>query len=173
MNTPKPDLRVVRTMPLQKPGKSKQDYGTPADFFMALSKRFGIPDVDLAATDDNTLCRHWITPEQNSLADACDWDAFVDAGSKLAFLNPPFGEILPWAKKCAETSERLPILFLIPASVGSNWWARYVHQCASLILFTRPRLSFDGKNPYPKDCALIGFRVSHAGPRYDCWNWKG
>ncbi len=139
----KPDLRLVRTMPEQKPGKSKQDYATPAAFMEALAHHFGeAPATDLAATEDNTKCVHYVTPEQNSLSSACEWDDYASYGS--AFLNPPFGTILPWAKKCSG-AEKLQIFFLVPASVGSVWWHKYVHDTASRVLFLRPRLEFDGQ----------------------------
>jgi phage N-6-adenine-methyltransferase len=169
----KPDLRLVRTMPAQKPGKSKQDYATPWAFVRALEARFDKIELDLAATKDNAKAPLYFTPEDDSLSK--DWDA---CDVKLAFLNPPFGSIAPWAKKCA-AQERLRILFLVPASVGSNWWAQHVHGKADLVLFVRPRLSFDGKNSFPKDCAVAAYNLhehnTRTAPlrltRYECWNW--
>jgi hypothetical protein len=70
----------------------------------------------------------------------------------LLFLNPPFADIAPWAAKCAaEARLGAEILFLVPASVGSEWFAEHVwkHACVYLL---RGRLCFDGKDPYPKDC---------------------
>lgn len=185
----KPDLRIVRPMPVQKPGSSKQDYETPLDFMLALTHRFGSLDIDLAATDENPKAPAWITPEVDSLS--LDWDML---GAKRAFLNPPFNQCNEFASKCAKT-ERLETLFLIPASVGTNWWAHQVHGTADLVLFLRPRLSFDGlpcsrkkgkvrtcghdasahaghfgkcsfcdcagfcKEPYVKDCALVAYNL--------------
>lgn len=171
-----PDLRLVRTMPAQKPGKSKQDYATPWPFIRALEARFGKIELDLAATKDNTKAPLWITPEQDSLS--MDWNAPNFTSARLAFLNPPFGSIAPWARKCAE-AERLRILFLVPASVGSNWWAQHVHGQADLVLFVRPRLSFDGKNSFPKDCAVAVYNfesvhmdvIGRSRTRYECWNY--
>lgn len=142
------DPRVARAMPRQKPGESKQDYETPADFLDALERRFGPIGLDLAATPANAKAPHFITPEQDSLGAACDWDAQAEALAELgepalAFLNPPFGRIEPWVQKCA-AARRLRILFLVPASVGSNWWAESVHGPADRVLLLRPRLEFDG-----------------------------
>lgn len=168
------DMRDVRTMPVQKPGKSKQDYSTPDDFMRALMRKFGVPTIDLAATHDNTRCARYISPIEDSPMQ--DWDKLARAShDRLAFLNPPFGNIRPWAKKCAEAS-LLEILFLVPASVGSNWWAEHVDECVqdetAMVYFLRPRLSFDGKNPYPKDCALVHYNASVNAERYGCWDWK-
>jgi len=139
--TKKPDLRLIRTMPEQKPGKSKQDYATPWSFIRALERRFGKIELDLAATKDNAKAPLWITPEQDSLSQ--DWDMTGGACAKLAFLNPPFNACADFARKCAR-AERLPILFLVPASVGSEWWAREVDGKADLVLFVRPRIEFEG-----------------------------
>lgn len=187
--TPKPDLRLVRTMPVQKPGKSKQDYATPWSFIRALEARFGKIELDLAATRENTKAPLFLTPEQDSLS--IDWDK---QDVKLAFLNPPFNLCGDFARKCARAA-RLPILFLVPASVGSEWWAREVDRQADLVLFVRPRIEFDGlpcarrrgkvqfcqhdahdhasghgkcrlcecvgfkKDPYPKDCAVAVYNL--------------
>lgn len=176
-DTLKPDLRLVRTMPAQKPGKSKQDYATPWAFVRALEARFGKIELDLAATKDNAKATLFVDPETDSLAPRTKWDLF---DVRLAFLNPPFGSIAPWAEKCVR-AERLRILFLVPASVGSNWWANHVHGQADLVLFVRPRLSFDGKNSFPKDCAVVCYNTrggvrtfdDNYVTRYECWNWIG
>ena len=86
----------------------------------------------------------------------------------LLFLNPEFSEIAPYSAKClAESKREAKSALLVPASTGSLWYAHHVHDKA-LVLFLRPRLSFDGKAPYPKDCllALHGER-----PGFETWDW--
>lgn len=39
--------------PIQKPGRSKQDYGTPWEFIRAVERRWGKLHVDLAAHSEN------------------------------------------------------------------------------------------------------------------------
>lgn len=149
-------------------GHSKQDYETPDDFMEAVVMRFGAPMWDLAATAENAKAPHFITPEENSLA--VTWrDRF-----RVCWLNPPFDNIAPWAKKCAafgappiELGYR--ILLLTPASVGSNWFRDHVHNKA-LVLAINGRLTFKGTDaPYPKDCILSVFGVA---PGFDVWNWR-
>ena len=179
-----------RKMPAQKPGKSKQDYGTPKVFLDAVKKRFNIARFcwDLAATAENAIDglgaeRCYFGPgrdrETDALASDCDWR---DAGVNL-WLNPPFADIAPWARKCAasawwesEKSKRGPgaadgrrIFFLVPAAVGSNWLAQHVDKKA-LVLLLNGRISFDGKNPYPKDCLLAVYGLK---PDYEVWRWAG
>lgn len=172
------------TMPKQKPGKSKQDYGTPADFLGAIQERFGFIDVDLAAHADNKKASRYLGPGSELGEDslAIPWEVIMPTIGATWFLNPPFGKITPWARKCAEITPALRtwsarLLFLVPAAVGSNWFAKYVHGTA-LVLVTSPRLQFDGCpiNPetgkvdgYIKDCMLCVFGET---PGFETWRWK-
>lgn len=141
------------TMPRQKPGRSKQDYGTPRDFIAAVERMYGPLGLDLAATKDNAKAPRFITPEEDSLT--VDWTA--RAGSELCWLNPPFSDIAPWVEKCAAESCR--IAMLVPASIGSEWFASHVHKKAGVVGI-RPRLTFEGcDDPYPKDCMLLLWRM--------------
>jgi phage N-6-adenine-methyltransferase len=157
-------------MPEQKPGRSRQDYCTPKEFIAAVENRFGQLTIDLAATARNTrVPNNYFSPKDDSLVQ--NWRNVRRVGVR-PFLNPPFGNIAPWAAKCLETapepSHTFSLYFLVPASVGSNWWFDYVHDKAH-VYFLSPRLSFDGKNSFPKDCALIAYGDE---PGYECWRWK-
>lgn len=155
-------------MPAQRPGRSKQDYSTPPEFIAAVEKQWGKLELDLAAREDNAKAQYYLTPEDDSLS--CAWHQ--DYGSVVRmWLNPPYADIGPWAAKCAET-RLVPggrIFFLVPASIGSNWFAEHVHGRA-LVLALSPRLTFEGcTTPYPKDCILA---VYGEGPGFDVWRWK-
>jgi phage N-6-adenine-methyltransferase len=157
--------RVTMTkMPAQKPGMSVQTYATPTDFMAAVELRFGEVEFDLAASSENAKAFRFFHEGHDSLKQ--DW-------TKLRgnlWLNPPFRDISPWAEKCSVSHlhELRQILFLTPASVGANWFRDHVHKKA-LVLALAPRLSFDGKNPYPKDCILSIYGVT---PGFDVWTWK-
>ena len=153
-------------MPQQKPGRSKQDYQTPADLMAAVVKRFGFLQCDLAATEETARCSRFISPEQDSLKTA--WD--ISTG-RYQWLNPPFADIAPWAEKCMKEAERGAwILLLTPASVGSEWFRKYIHRNA-LVLALNPRLTFVGETtPYPKDCMISVFCERMTG--FDVWRWK-
>lgn len=177
-------------------GASKQDYRTPVEFIDVVKRKFNIKRFafDLAATRDNAINGlagdKWIEgryfgPDhpKAEFRDAltCDWSNLQGD----LWLNPPFSRIEPWAKKAYETSlirlnawratefvsdvPPTPRLFLlIPAAVGANWWSRWVHKKCR-VYFLNGRISFDGINGYPKDCAIclygapVGYRV---------WRWK-
>ena len=147
-------------------GTSRQDYQTPVDFLVAVGKRFGPLSVDLAARFDNTVAPQFIGPELDSLTE--QWHK----RKGLLWLNPPFDKISPWACKCANESKLgARILFLVPASVGSNWFAEHVHNHAHVLLLNG-RLSFDGVAPFPKDCILACYGFHDLKPGYDVWRWK-
>ena len=172
-------LRTARVMPAQKPHRSVQVVETPWDFIDAVEKRFGKITFDLAATYDNCKVRESNYRNKgychygpgSPLAE----DALKQNWGKLKgnlWLNPEFGEIKSWAAKCDATPRVVGrnILFLIPASVGSNWWAEFVDRKAR-VLFTSPRLTFvSHKSPYPKDLGLCVYGAGPAG--YECWRWK-
>ena len=78
--------------------------------------------------------------------------------------------IEPWAKKCADECRKgARVAFLVPASIGSVWFAKHVWGVAR-VMALRPRMSFDGKNPYPKDMMLCMYG---APPGFELWRWKG
>jgi phage N-6-adenine-methyltransferase len=143
---------------------------TPPEFLAAVRERWNIQQfaVDLAASENNVGAAFIITPEIDSLQ--ADWTAF----QRDLWLNPPFGNIAPWAEKCALstinsrfTRDRR-IFFLVPAAVGSRWFERYVQPYAH-VYFLRDRICFDGKYVYPKDC-LLAVYGEHPGSEF--WKWK-
>ncbi len=157
------------TMPVQKPGKSKQDYGTPWELIHAVEKRWGQLHVDLAASDHNAKAPYYFTAEDDFLNQA-DWWGVTPVNS-LAWLNPPFENLGPWMAKCKADAEKgAKIIMLVPASVGSEWFAQYVWGQARVIGL-RPRITFEGcKDPYPKDCILILWGIEEPG--FDLWRYK-
>jgi phage N-6-adenine-methyltransferase len=156
--------------PIQKPGKSKQDYGTPWSLIRAIEARWGSLTIDLAARADNAKAPLFITPEEDSLKQ--DWSTRI--GDGLAWLNPPFGDIAPWAAKCSQAFGT-SIIMLTPASIGSEWFAEHCEGKAKIIGL-RPRLRFEGcKDPYPKDCMLTLWNERNGifgdEPDFQTWRW--
>jgi phage N-6-adenine-methyltransferase len=147
-------------------GRSKQDYATPWEFVRAVEALIGAKfGWDLAASAENTKAPKFITEAENSLGR--EWACYLQ--DEWGWLNPPFANIAPWAAKCAaESAKGAHIAFLVPASVGSNWFAEHVDMKA-LVRPIRPRLSFDGKNPYPKDLILCLYGER---PGFHPWRWR-
>ena len=102
-------MKSTRVMPAQKPGLSRQDYETPVVFLDAVMQRFDVKafTADLAASPSNAKAVRFFTEESDSLKQ--DWTTLHEVPSKPVinlWLNPPFGHIEPWAKKCAESNIR-------------------------------------------------------------------
>lgn len=154
-------------MPKQKPGKSKQDYETPRELLDAVEHRFGKLTVDLAATNVNSVCPRYISPDQDSLT--FDWSP-PSLGNGNLWLNPPFAHIASWAKKCTERRfDKRWTHLLVPASVGSNWYSGYVHGLG-YVLALNPRVTFVGETkPYPKDILLVSYGFGLSG--FEPWRW--
>ena len=171
---PQPEFPGIPPAPVKRSGasfargKSDQTYETPPNFMQAVNKRFGKIDFDLACLPATAKAKKFFTPKENSLVQ--QWHKIPG----LLWLNPPFDNISEWVSKCSrEARLGARILFLVPASVGSNWFADYVHNQAH-VLFLNGRLQFVGaKDPYPKDCVLICYNIVHRGAHgYDVWRWK-
>lgn len=140
---------------------------TPPEFIAAVEERFGRIGVDLAATEENTVVRSGFGyfPNINALTE--EW-----TGGSLRWLNPPFANIGPWARRCAEESARgCRVALLIPASVGSDWFNSWVRPFA-YVFELAPRLTFVGHSScYPKDLILALYEKQRLTGRA-AWRWK-
>lgn len=157
-------------MPKQRPGRSRQDYPTPSNFLDAAKHKFEVEKwvIDLAADNNNK-----VVPQYYGKDSCLGEDSLVENWASWKgnlWLNPPYGNIEPWVQKAYESTQggSNRIFVLVPASVGSNWFANWVFDKARVILL-RPRISFDGINPYPKDIMLLIYGQGWAEVRL--WDW--
>ena len=155
--------------PKQKPGKSRQDYGTPPEFLRAVERDFHVTRwaCDLACDASNKVCEMGYGPGSPFGTDSfqADWNLEGDL-----WLNPPFADIEPWARKCATTKRVGRIFQLSPASIGTNWYADIAHGRAHVVALS-PRLTFQGETtPYPKDLMLLVWGAIKGG--FSTWRWK-
>lgn len=154
-------------------GSSKQDYSTPQEFIDAVEERFECLAWDLAANHDNAKTADYITEAVDSFT--IDWHTLNPGRQGMHWLNPPFSNIRPWAQKCREEHAKgARITLLVPASVGSNWFAEHVDGHALVMPLLGPRLSFDGKGGYPKDLMLCVYGPfdSKTVAGFSPWRWR-
>jgi phage N-6-adenine-methyltransferase len=166
----------MTVMPLQRPGQSKQTYQTDRAFIEAVVLRFGAITFDLAAEPETAQAEGFFTKEDDAFT--YDW-ADPALGNHL-WLNPPFSHIGMWAKRCMTSMRRIrreqperraDLSFLVPASIGSDWFAEFVWDSARVLALTG-RLQFvDADDPYPKDCILARFGT-HVFPGFELWDWR-
>lgn len=154
---------------------SEQIVCTPRELLDAVEARFGKLDFDLAATESNNVVgddrgdSHF-GPGSLWASDALSADADWEITGNL-WLNPPFGNIAPWAKKCAETplSDDRRIFLLVPLTMA-NWACDYVHGRA-LVLGLNPRVMFVGhRTAFPKDLMIAVYGEIDVG--FKPWRWK-
>lgn len=178
-----------RTGPTINRGKGNNNAATPWIFANAVQKKFGALDWDLAASAANTKARFFLTEQDNSLNRS--WADLWPAVNRkpLCWLNPPFTNITPWARKCAEECQLgARILLLVPASVGANWAWDWVFPYADV--YSVGRMVFDDcydkhgeliTTPYPKDLVLAHYELGvtgrsyadhHADPRAELIRWR-
>lgn len=161
---------ILRSGPTVKRHKSNQAYATPWELIRACERRFCHPIVfDLAANEINAKAGEFFSVADNALAKS--WDLVGGEGLGMCWLNPPFDDITPWAKKCAEEADKgARILLLTPASIGANWFRDHVHRRA-YVLALNGRITFEGaSDPYPKDCMISAFGFGAVG--FDVWTWQ-
>ncbi len=159
-------------MPIQKPGRSKQDYGTPPELLKAIRKRLNIENfaLDVAASPENAVCDDYLTAEDDALSSVRDWRSNNDPQG-WTWCNPPYADIEPWVKKAViESALGANIAVLIPLSI-SEWWVKYVEKHAYKISL-HGRIKFVGADQgYPKDCALLLYTPWRAVGS-EVWDWK-
>lgn len=171
---------MPRRMPRQKPGRSRQCYKTPPEFIKAVERRFGVLDFDLAATLKNRITPACFTKRENALKRK--WITNYQLGKHLAdrsgkwqfWLNPPYAHLSPWFKKCVDEQSRLTtgsFIVLVPASVGSDWFRKYVWNVAS-VYFLDGRICFIPNEPYPKDLMLCLYRNRRRKVTVNIWEWQ-
>lgn len=145
-------------------GKNDGVYRTPDDFRAAVVARFGMPRIDLACDETNKFGAYGLDESLDSLR--LNWSDWIPHNpAAYGWLNPPFERIAPWAKKAAESVER--VLVLVPAAIGSNWFRDYVFGHARVYALNG-RLDF-GAGPYPKDCMLCDYGDE---PGLEIWSWR-
>jgi phage N-6-adenine-methyltransferase len=163
------------SIPAQKPGRSKQDYGTPKELLNAVRKRLRIENffLDIAASADNAVCDNYLTEENDALSPVYDWlSADHPYYQEWAWLNPPYSNIEPWVMKASQQARKgANIVMLVPASVGANWWAEWVAPYAYQT-HLNGRLKFVGcEDFYPKDCSLLLY-TPWGFTGHEIWTWQ-
>ncbi len=168
----------------------KQRIATPRAFIHALEQRFGVPvDFDLAADSGNAKATSFFDLETNALKQ--DWsnlNATVPVAgilgartrgqdAKLAFLNPPYAHIKPWAlgprgnaaagMMACRWLTRWTVM-LVPSSHSTDW---FLELRGKVQIDAIPRIQFEGATHlYPKDLCLVVAGFGVCGDGY--WDWR-
>lgn len=115
----------------------RDDWGTPPKLFEYLDKYFSFT-LDAAANESNTLCKDFISPEEDALKTL--WDGVI-------FCNPPYTMAKEFVERAIDQI-RNPICvswcLLIPVRSDRIWFQKALHlRCLSHTWITG-RLHFGG-----------------------------
>ncbi|TKU44056.1 phage N-6-adenine-methyltransferase [Citrobacter sp. wls716] len=141
--------RIAAALPAEK---MNGDYGgsktpldqrdlwrTPPALFAALDAEFCF-QLDAAASPHNTLCRKFITAEQNTLE--TPWDDYLNVPGYV-WMNPPYSDITPFVKKAAaESANQIGTVMLVPADTSVGWFKEAIHTASEVRFITAGRLAF-------------------------------
>lgn len=141
--------RIAAALPTEK---TNGDYGgsktpldqrdlwrTPPALFASLDAEFCF-QLDAAAAPHNTLCRKFITAEQNTLE--TPWADYLSIPGYV-WLNPPYSDITPFVKKAAaESSNQIGTVMLVPADTSVGWFKEAIQTASEVRFITAGRLAF-------------------------------
>lgn len=115
----------------------KDLWQTPEFVFAYYDQRFDF-NLDMAASESNSLCGNYFTEESSALD--TDW---TDYPTGNVWLNPPYSDIKPWIEKVIEVSSITDQSFvvLIPADTSVKWFKLAFENCTECH-FISGRLSF-------------------------------
>ena len=132
----------------------KDDWETPPHIFQFACDHFGfIPQLDVCATEENSLCKYHY-----------DHDGLFRPYDVDVWCNPPYSEMKKWVRKCyfEHIKNNVNIIMLIFAKTDTLAFHDYIFGKAE-IYFLKGRLNFFDKgreslNNAPYGSALICYR---------------
>lgn len=141
--------RIAAALPAEKlngdyggsktPLDQRDLWRTPPALFASLDAEFCF-QLDAAAAPHNTLCRKFITAEQNTLE--TPWADYLTIPG-YAWLNPPYSDITPFVKKAAaESKNQIGTVMLVPADTSVGWFREAIETASEVRFITAGRLAF-------------------------------
>lgn len=141
--------RIAAALPAEKlngdyggsktPLDQRDLWRTPPALFAALDAEFFF-QLDAAAAPPNTLCRRFITAEQNTLE--TPWSDYLNIPG-YCWLNPPYSDITPFVKKAAaESKNHIGTVMLVPADTSVGWFREAIQTASEVRFITAGRLAF-------------------------------
>lgn len=114
--------------------KITDQWRTPKWCFKMLQARYGVFELDAAASRENALCANYFDEESNGLIQ--EWPK-----DKRIFCNPPWSNISPWVEKALKEGSNVTLL--LPANrTDQKWFHRLIYSPCEIV-FHKGRLSFE------------------------------
>lgn len=141
--------RIAAALPVEKlngdyggsktPLDQRDLWRTPPALFASLNAEFCF-HLDAAAAPHNTLCRKFITAEQNTLE--TPWADYLNVPGYV-WMNPPYSDITPFVKKAAaESANQIGTVMLVPADTSVGWFKEAIQTASEVRFITAGRLAF-------------------------------
>ncbi|HDC4380521.1 TPA: phage N-6-adenine-methyltransferase [Enterobacter cloacae] len=123
------------------PPEHRDSWRTPPEIFAALNAEF-IFQLDTAATEQNRLCRAFISEEENALTTS--WAEAMGYSEGYAWLNPPYSNITPFVLKAADQNRFgcIGCVMLVPADTSVGWFKEAMQTASEVRFITAGRLAF-------------------------------
>jgi phage N-6-adenine-methyltransferase len=122
------------------PKADSDEWQSPPCTFAYMAKRFPF-DVDLAANEQNTLCRRWLGRHGMFWVDSLEAE-WRERG-QVGWCNPPYSHIDPWLRKARyEAAYGFTTVFLIPSDNGEDRYGVHVHDIATEYISITGRLAY-------------------------------
>lgn len=159
--------RIAAALPVEKlngdyggsktPLDQRDLWRTPPALFAALDAEFCF-QLDAAAAPHNTLCRKFITADQNTLE--TPWEDYLTIPG-YAWLNPPYSNITPFVKKAAaESKNQIGTVMLVPSDTSVGWFREAIETASEVRFITAGR-----RSPVSRYREIIKDRCSSSGIR--------
>lgn len=159
----------------------RQCWQTPDDFWNVVDEEFNF-DIDVAATDHNTRCVNYITPEMNAFR--LEWWDNAFGPLRSAWCNPGFTNMEPWIDEAIKQTAATPgvvacVLGLVAPS--TKWWLKASVTAVEIRLLS-PRIQFTPppgikRSSNARENALFVFRRKPCWPvqlaqHAHIWTWR-
>lgn len=124
---------------------SRKDWETPGAVFEGVEELLGgiTFDLDAAAQAHNTKTQDFLTGPCRAPI-PCGCGLCAPWQGRTVWLNPPYGTLKPWIRKCVEEARAgAHIAALLPTGTDTEWFA-IAYRYARRIYFVHGRIAFVG-----------------------------
>jgi site-specific DNA-methyltransferase (adenine-specific) len=131
--------------------EERDDYATPKSLISRLERAFGRFDLDVCASQKNSVCEKFFDKDQNGLEQ--DWQG------SLVWVNPPYSQKNEFIEKAhREAQKGTKIIMLFPAFTETKWFAD-LKEKSDWLLFLTGRLVFNEheQKETAKFSSVLGF----------------
>ena len=115
---------------------------TPPEVIDYIQNRFGIIEIDLCSSDENTVCPFNINEEENFLDDCWLGEKMINKGD-LAFCNPPYSNPLPFVKQCVKWAKHgYAVSGILNFDPSTKWFCELINANALIMPIIGGRIAF-------------------------------